>query len=530
MGTPFGGRFGSLLGFIGLSAIVAGGLTAIPAGAAGTTTTTSTTLTGVCQENNFTPQANHQGGATTTATPPDGSTVSIGQTIGAVYYDEAGLANANDEGRVINGITVHAPQLIMTNNAGGAVTDIPTSVQFTVGAPEVKGKTVANITGIVPTVAPGTYTVFLKAYDLDQNAQPDCGNVTWTLKVAGPSTGTLKADIFICGPDGQPTGEEGPGTISFGPLFGTGKGSLAATTNLPLSQAVDAGDWQVMAQAGSLPGATFALVSCGQAGSIDNHFVTVPPGGTGSTVFYETRSPVVPPGNLAANLLICDASGNPTSAQGPGSIAYGLQGGAMGASSATLPISAVVAAGTYTVNATAGTNYTLVACGQTAGISTQAVKVPSGGTGTATFYEQANPGKGTLTGIIYLCVNGQVTTQVGPGTVASDPSVGLTPGVAVSVDPGQYVVSATAGGSYTLVNCGGPGSPQTVTVSPGQSRVVAFYEQAPAAGQVLGASIQNPATGSDLAPIAMRSMSLVFLGLALLSLSIGRRRKVIGRR
>ena len=153
--------------------------------ATSTSTSTSTSTPTTCQENTFSgPNPGHNGGATTTAFPASGSTVTVGQNIGAVYNDEHGLATAVNEGQVINGITVHAPQFTMTNTATSTVTQLTPTITFTQGAAGDTGTVQATISSTVPTVPAGAYSIALKAWDLDQNAKPDCGNVTWNLSVA----------------------------------------------------------------------------------------------------------------------------------------------------------------------------------------------------------------------------------------------------------------------------------------------------------------------------------------------------------
>jgi len=102
-------------------------------------------------------------------------------------------------------------------------------------------------------------------------------------------------------------------------------------------------------------------------------------------------------------------------------------------------------------------------------------------------------------------------------------------GQVTNVAPGSYTVSMTAGTGFTAVDCGGPGTPQTTTVTDGHVAVVNFYEKQIPAGQVQGASITQPMTGNDGLPLMMRAAAIVFFGIGLMLFAGLRKREEIGR-
>ncbi len=165
---------------------------------------------------------------------------------------------------------------------------------------------------------------------------------------------------------------------------------------------------------------------------------------------------------LAGHIYLCPGGNSPTITE--------VTGGTLGASGAQAvstqgnPLAPTsVLAGTYTMNATPPTGYTLVACsGGVRGVSTESVSVPSGGAGVGVFYvEQTAVVAQTIAGHIYLCPGGTTaTTTEAPGgtlgvsgaqTVASQPNPITPTGVAA----GTYTMNATPPTGYTLVACSG---------------------------------------------------------------------------
>ncbi|MHB1854804.1 MAG: beta strand repeat-containing protein, partial [Acidimicrobiales bacterium] len=172
------------------------------------------------------------------------------------------------------------------------------------------------------------------------------------------------------------------------------------------------------------------------------------------------------------------------------------------------PISAAnVTAGAYGLNATPPSGYELVACGATAatvaaggGSATESVTVPTNGTGDGIFYAQPVTTQ-DISGIIYLCQNGQTSTPVTGGTIAvtSGPqtiAATANPLAATSVPAGTYGTSATAPSNYQLVNCGGTSTPsadggtatETVVVQPTTGGQAVYFAQ-PVTKQTLSGHI-----------------------------------------
>ena len=447
------------------------------------------TVTGTCQENTFSgPNPGHNGGATTTAFPADGSAVNVGDAVGAQYDDEAGLATTD---QVINTIQVHAPVFTLTNNATHVVTPVTYTLDWLIGSAGVKAKTEVKITGTIPSVPSGDYSVFLMAWDLDQNAKPDCGVAQWTLHVTAPppDMGTLTGNIVDC-----TTGSPGSAITSSGTIAAAGPQAVPAAN--PLSASVLAGSYTENATA---PLTYHFLDKCG-AGSVavgvttSHSGIVVPPSGTGSWTFYVARDA----GNLLAHIYLCDGSTQ---------TATEVLGGSLAASGPTIvaaqpnPLTSVsVSTGAYTVSATTPANYHFVTCGNYGGQSSLPASVTTDTPGTANFYVAHDTG--ALGAHIYACNGGsQTTNEVAGGTLAaSGPTtvpVQANPLGPVTVSTGDYTVNATAPATYHFITCGsytGQASlPAHVTTSTPGSAI--FYVSRDAG--TLNGHIYNCASGTQ---------------------------------
>jgi hypothetical protein len=102
------------------------------------------------------------------------------------------------------------------------------------------------------------------------------------------------------------------------------------------------------------------------------------------------------------------------------------------------------------------------------------------------------PATGSVAGVVYLCENGQQTSTPAPGNVTIGSVSGSSPQTASGLPAGSsQAVTATAGSTYTLVNCGAPeavhpgctvsgmNGSATVTVPENSTATVCFYETAP---------------------------------------------------
>ena len=154
-----------------------------------------------------------------------------------------------------------------------------------------------------------------------------------------------------------------------------------------------------------------------------------------------------------------------------------------------------VAAGTYTMSASAPAGYEFVTCGGSATpgnpptTATTSVVVPSGDKGVGIFYVvQATVPSQTIAGHIYDCTGGVATAneRLGGSIWATGPqSLPVTgnPLNPANVLAGTYTMSASAPAGYQFVTCGGsatPGNPPvtattTVVVPSGDKGVGIFY-------------------------------------------------------
>jgi hypothetical protein len=197
-----------------------------------------------------------------------------------------------------------------------------------------------------------------------------------------------------------------------------------------------------------------------------------------------------PTQTIAGHIYLCNDS-NPTTTE--------VSGGTLATSGpTTLPATpnplapTGVPAGGYTMTATAPPGYVLVVCtgsstpNASGSTATEAVTVPSGGTGVGIFY--VAPSSQTIAGHIYLCTNGSpTTTEVSGGTLATSGPTTLpatpNPLAPTGVPAGGYTMTATAPPGYVLVVCTGSSTPnasgstatEAVTVPSGGAAVGIFY-------------------------------------------------------
>jgi len=453
-----------------------------------------------CIENNF-----------SQLSPASGGSVQPGQGVSALYTDETGLNNT-------------APYTVVftLTDAGGMVTNLVPNVQFQQGGYGIHGNTVATISAVVPAnLVAGAYTVFLKAYDTDQNkgvGGQDCGVATWPVTVTTPppaGASTLQAFVYLCDATGAQTTTPEPGAFTYVMAATTGTGAS------PLSVTVPAGTYHVAA----VPGKGFELVACGSTAGVTSQDVVVPSGGIGTANFYVSAQAappvtcpagdaamtshefviggqhfptltghVVPGQAVTANFTIaagCSAeqvslvsyqapSGSFDSATADQETVFDAATGTFGAGDHTLIVTTpacffqvdFVRGAVITKLGPAGSNNFYSAQGRL-------ISADNGGTTNCTPVTPP-PSEGTLAGRIFLCTDGAMTTTPEPGLIAFS---GGTAGSGASpltqkVAAGDYTVTATAGHNFHLVSCGSPAgvSSQALTVPPGGSATATFYE------------------------------------------------------
>ncbi len=198
---------------------------------------------------------------------------------------------------------------------------------------------------------------------------------------------------------------------------------------------------------------------------------TVAPTTTTTTVPPTTTTTLPPVQYLAGHIYVCD-QGTPTTTEVPGGTLAATGPSTIAAQANPLAATSVNA-GAYTMSATAPAGYQFVICGGTATVNTpttatEAVNVPSGGTGTGTFY--LSPYQ-TIAGHIYLCdadgnpttteVTGGTLAATGPSTIAAQ----ANPLAATSVNAGDFTMTATAPDGYQFVTCGGTATVNTATTA-----------------------------------------------------------------
>jgi uncharacterized repeat protein (TIGR01451 family) len=298
-----------------------------------------------------------------------------------------------------------------------------------------------------------------------------------------PQLQSLVGSIYLCG--SNPVS-----LVSGGLLSASGPQTINQTANPLDDNNVAAGTYTMDAVAPS--GYNFTAcgasgVSIGTPATTASQSVTVPAGGTGTGIFYVVPAPP-PTQSLIGHIYLCgsnpvqEVSGGTISATGPQSVA-----------AAANPLDQQnVAAGAYTMDATAPTGYQFTSCGGIATIDTpttahQTVTVPSGGTGTGVFYVAPTPPPPSqvLVGHIYLCgsnpaqeISGGHLSATGPQSVAATSNPLDVTGVAA----GSYTMNATAPAGYDFTACGGSatiGTPtsatETVNVPSGGTGTGVFY-------------------------------------------------------
>jgi hypothetical protein len=303
----------------------------------------------------------------------------------------------------------------------------------------------------------------------------------------GPGGGdqTLAGVIYLCS-NGH--------IVSGGTLSATGPQTLTGESN-PFSTAVAAGDYTMTAT----PPAGFHLVVCNGAGSTGTETVKVPDNGSGLGVFYVAPD-VTPPTvtqTLAGVIYVCStgmpATGGTLSATGPQTLT--------GESNPFGPTG--VAAGEYTMTATAPAGFHLVVCNGQGSTGSETVTVPSAGAGVGRFFVAPDVTPPTVTqtlaGVILVCSSGQLA----PGgsltaTGAGSPTTQVNPYGPQMVAPGVYTVTAVAPAGYHLVVCNGAGSvgAQQVTVPAGGAGVATFFVTKNVPTRVLGERIPRTPSGS----------------------------------
>jgi len=279
-------------------------------------------------------------------------------------------------------------------------------------------------------------------------------------------TQTLAVNVFVCATGQYATGA----TIST-----TGAETITDAANPFGPTEVPAGDYTVTATAPS----GFTLVDCGHQGSAGPQSVEVPVGGTEVVNFYV--APVqTGPGEehqtLAGVIYLCSSghivSGGTLSATGPQTLTD--QANPFGPTD--------VAAGDYTMTATAPAGFHLVVCNGQGSTATETVTVPENGAGVGTFYVAPDVTPPTVTqtlaGVIYVCSTGMPATggtlsATGPQTLTDE----ANPFGPTDVAAGDYTMTATAPAGFHLVVCNGQGSTttETVTVPEGGSGVGRFF-------------------------------------------------------
>ena len=275
---------------------------------------------------------------------------------------------------------------------------------------------------------------------------PTVGNgYCFALKII---TQTIQGEIYKC-VNGAPSTVTVPGTVAVPSANLSSANPLAASS-------VGAGTYTVNA---TVAAADFKFVACGQNGVTINgnsasQSVTVPSGAAGDGKFY-----VVPLVQTIQGEIFKCVNGAPSTTL--------VSGGTLAVPTANLnganPLaSTAVAAGTYTMNATAPSGFKFVACGQNGvtipsnASASQSVVVPSGGPGDGKFY--VVPLTQTLQGEVYSCVNGAPSTTVITNATLAVPVAALTANdgtlgpEAVAAD--TYKMNATVPAAFKFVACG----------------------------------------------------------------------------
>ncbi|HET6793507.1 MAG TPA: hypothetical protein VFH45_03640, partial [Acidimicrobiales bacterium] len=217
------------------------------------------------------------------------------------------------------------------------------------------------------------------------------GTATFYVAPATVPSQTLAGHIFDC-TAGIPTSSERLG----GALSAAGPQNVPAISNPLAPTSVSAGTYTMTASAP----AGFQFVPCGGSATVGSPptsataTVVVPVGGSGTGVFYVAPA-TVPSQTIAGNIFDC-TTGTPTTDQVTGGSLAATGPQTLTAQANPLPPTNV-AAGTYSMTATAPPGYQFVTCGASATPGTPpttastTVTVPPGGAGTGTFYVAAVP-------------------------------------------------------------------------------------------------------------------------------------------
>ncbi len=299
---------------------------------------------------------------------------------------------------------------------------------------------------------------------------------------AGQTTQTIQGEIYRC-LNGAPSTSLVPGGSIAVPTAGLSSANPLSPTE------VNAGGYRMNATAPS----GLRFVACGQSGvTIDspgsaNQNVTVPAGGAGDGKFY-----VVPiTQTIQSEIYRCVNGAPSTILVAGGTLTFSTQDGVLSSDNPLFPLN--VAAGSYSMRATAPFDTQFVPCGQT-GVTIdspeaarQTIVVPAGGAGDGKFYvvTPTTPTQ-TIQGEIYRCVNGAPSTSLVSGGTLAVPTAGLSssnPLPATQVAADSYRMNAVAPSGQTFVACGQPGvtidtpgtAHQTVTVPAGGSGDGKFY-------------------------------------------------------
>ncbi len=329
--------------------------------------------------------------------------------------------------------------------------------------------------------------------------------VSITPTLTSDLTQTIAGHIYLCNKGSQTTTE-----ITGGTLSASGAQTLASTPNPLAATDVAAGKYTMTATAPT----GYQLVSCDGTAispSYNTEKVKVPAGGTATGTFYANPTSV-PTQTIAGHIYLCNKGSQTTTEITGGTLSAS---GAQTLASTPNPLAATdVAAGKYTMTATAPTGYQLVSCDGTAispSYNTEKVKVPAGGTATGTFY--VNPTSvptQTIAGHIYLCNKGsQTTTEITGGTLSASGAQTLAstpnPLAATDVAAGKYTMTATAPTGYQLVSCDGTAiSPsyntEKVKVPAGGTATGTFYAKPTNVPTItLGTSQTNDANSTGYA-------------------------------
>jgi hypothetical protein len=199
-----------------------------------------------------------------------------------------------------------------------------------------------------------------------------------------PPVQSISGHIYNCSSGTATTTE-----VTGGTLGATGPQTVATGPNPLVSTSVLAGGYTMTAT----PPTGYTLVACGgtsvpdTGGTSATESVTVPSGGSGVGVFYETA--IVQ--SISGHIYNCSSGTTTTTTANTGGTLGATGQQTVVVASAPMASNSVLA-GSYTMTATPPTGYTLVACGgtsapNTAGTSaTVGVNVPAGGAGAGVFY------------------------------------------------------------------------------------------------------------------------------------------------